>query len=78
MTPPTLTESPRWADQWPKEQRQLAWKLVAKAKEKGTLKSQPGEVCGNTKTIAHHEQYLNRFKPAIPPFTVGASFTKST
>jgi ribosomal protein S27AE len=47
----------KWSDQWSKEQRQLAWKLVAEAIATGSLQPQPCEVCGRPPICAHHDNY---------------------
>ena len=52
-----MSDLVRWSDKWPKEQRQLAHKLVAQAKKGGKLICQPSQVCGARSTVAHHEDY---------------------
>ena len=51
------TTPPRWRDQWPEEQRKLAWKLVTEAIKSGELVRQPCRICGEPYSIAHHENY---------------------
>lgn len=45
----------RYRDKWPK--KILAHSAVRQAIMKGTLKKQPCEICGETKSEAHHDDY---------------------
>jgi hypothetical protein len=52
-----MTAASRWCDQWPEKQRNLARQLVNKAIQRGELVRQPCEICGDTDSVAHHDDY---------------------
>src|SRR5262245_55582614 len=57
------TNHPRWSDQWPIEQRQLARKRVREAVR------QPCEACNAPHSVSHHEMSSGSARSVTPDGT---------